>query len=135
MFESIKNMLKGIYLNVKKGTWYVIQLGFRISNDEILDILISRPSTPITSGPPKARKASRKTNIKKDPRHAGIDRKTKKENSDSQLNVRKFQLLILRLLLTIQQMAHKRTASKMDAETGQSIKQEWEMQTRSHTAR
>ena len=83
VFESIKDMLEGIYSDVKKGTRYVVWLGFRMSDDEILNTSISRPSTPITSGPPKARKALRKTNIKKEPRHAGIDRKTKKENSDS----------------------------------------------------
>src|SRR5437764_15361104 len=103
-FESIKDMLEGIYSDVKKGTRHVVWLGFRVSDDDILDIRdasVSRPSTPITSGPPKARKASRKTNIKKEPRHAGIDHKIKKENSDSQLNVRKSQMLILCLLLII----------------------------------
>ena len=104
VFESIKDMLEGIYSDVKKGTRYVVWLGFRMSDDEvpaIRDTSVSRPSTPATQDPPKARKASRKTNIKKEPRHAGIDHKIKKENSDSQLNVRKSQMLILCLLLII----------------------------------
>ena len=66
----MKDMLEGIYSDVKKGTRYVVWLGFRISDDEILaiqDASVSRPSTPITLGLPKARKASRKTNIKKEP--------------------------------------------------------------------
>jgi len=92
VFESIKDMLEGIYSDVKKGTRYVVWLGFRMSDEEILaiqDASVSRPSTPVTSNPHKARKASRKANIKKEPQYAGIDRKIKKENSDSQLNVRK----------------------------------------------
>ena len=67
VFKSMKDMLEGIYSDVKKGTQYVIWLGFRMSDDEILDASISRPSTPITSDPPKARKALRKINIKKKP--------------------------------------------------------------------
>ena len=66
VFENMKDMLEGIYSDVKKGTRYVVWLGFRISDDEILaiqDASVSRPSTPATSDPPKARKASRKKNI------------------------------------------------------------------------
>ena len=92
VFESMKDMLEGIYSDVKKGTRYIIWLSFRMPDDEvpaIRDASDSRPSLPATQDPLKARKASRKTNIKKEPRHAGNNRKIKKENSDSSLNVRK----------------------------------------------
>ena len=51
---------------MKKGTRYVVWLGFRISDDEIFNVLISRPSTLITLGLLKARKVLRKINIKKE---------------------------------------------------------------------
>ena len=52
MFKSIKNILKGIYLNVKKGTRYIVWLDFRVFDDETLaiwDISVSKsdPSTPV----------------------------------------------------------------------------------------
>jgi hypothetical protein len=69
-----------------------------MSDDEILpirDVSASRPSTPATSDPPKSRKASKKAKIKKESRRTNIGHKIKKENPDSQLNVRKSQSLIL----------------------------------------
>ena len=86
VFESIKDMLEGIYSDVKKGTRYVVWLGFRMSDDEvpaIRDTSVSRPSILVIQDSPKAYKASQKTNIKKEPRHTNINRKIKKENSDS----------------------------------------------------
>jgi hypothetical protein len=106
VFESIKDILEGIYSDVKKGTRHVVWLGFRVSDDETLairdtSIPLSDLSTPIEQNPPKVRKASRKTKIKKESQRAGIDRKIKKENSNSQLNVRKSQLFVIRFLLII----------------------------------
>ena len=53
-----------------------------MSDDEvpaIRDTSVSRPSTPATQDPPKARKVLRKTNIKKKPRYANINRKIKRK--------------------------------------------------------
>jgi hypothetical protein len=93
VFGNIKEMLEGIYSDVKKGTRHVVWLGFRVSDDETLaireaSIPTSNPGTPATQDPPKTRHVSRKTKIKKEPKHTGIDRKIKKEKSDSKLNVR-----------------------------------------------
>jgi hypothetical protein len=90
-FKNIKNMLEGIYLNVKKGFCYIIWFGFKVFDDDIFDIQnASDFNTPATQNPSKTRKASRKINIKKKFQHADINRKIKKKNSDFQLNVRKF---------------------------------------------
>ena len=53
IFKSIKDILEGIYLDIKKGIRHIIQLSFRVSDDEILNIrnaLISKSdfSTPVT---------------------------------------------------------------------------------------
>ena len=47
------------------------------------DVSVSKPSILAILDLPKARKASRKANIKKKPRYININRKIKKENSDS----------------------------------------------------
>ena len=88
VFGSIKEMLEGIYSDVKKGTRHVVWLGFRIPDDEILaireaSISRSNPGTPIKQEAPESRPVSRKTKIKKEPT------KIKKEKSGSKLNVRK----------------------------------------------
>ena len=60
VFESIKDMLKGIYSDVKKDMQYVIWFGFRMSDDEIFAIQnasVFKLSMLITSGSSKAYKA------------------------------------------------------------------------------
>jgi len=46
-FESIKDILEGIYSDMKKGTRYVVWLGFRVSDDDILDIRDASVSTEV----------------------------------------------------------------------------------------
>ena len=66
-FESIKDILEGIYSDVKKGTRHVVWLGFRVFDDDILNIRdISDSNTLATQNSFKARKVLRKTNIKKE---------------------------------------------------------------------
>ena len=93
VFKNIKDILENIYSDMKKGTRYIIQLSFRIPDDEvsaIRDTSDSKPSIPVTQDLLKARKVLRKINIKKKPRYTNNNYKIKKKNSDSNLNIRKF---------------------------------------------
>ena len=38
IFKNIKNILKDIYLDMKKDTRYIIQFNFKISDEEIFTI-------------------------------------------------------------------------------------------------
>jgi hypothetical protein len=94
VFNSVKELLEGIYSDVKKGTRYVIWLGFRVSDEETLviresSVPISASTTPAKRAPSKARPATKKTQIKKEPGLLNNNRKIKQEKPDTQSNVRK----------------------------------------------
>lgn len=94
VFNSVKELLEGIYSDVKKGTRYVIWLGFRVSDEETLVIRESSVPTSVSTTPakqvlPKARPATKKTKIKKEPGLLDNNRKIKQEKPDAKSNVRK----------------------------------------------
>jgi hypothetical protein len=69
-FSSVKELLEGIYSDVKKGTRYVVWLGFRMSEEETLPLReLSAPiigsTSPIKSTPAKPRPALKKKNLKR----------------------------------------------------------------------
>ena len=94
VFNSVKELLEGIYSDVKKGTRYVIWLGFRVSDEETLVIRespvpTSASTTPAEPAPPKTRLMTKKTKIKKEPGLLNNNRKIKQEKSSALSNVRK----------------------------------------------
>src|SRR2546423_14592725 len=93
VFSSVKELLEGIYSDVKKGTRFVVWIGFRVSDEDIFTIRessvpTSTSASPVKEAPPKARPVTRKTKIKKEPALSNNNRKVKKENPDAKPNVR-----------------------------------------------
>jgi hypothetical protein len=93
VFSSVKELLEGIYSDVKKGTRFVVWLGFRVSDEETLAIQessvpTSTSATPVMQAPPKTRPVAQKTKIKKEPSLSNNNRKIKQEKSDAKPNVR-----------------------------------------------
>jgi hypothetical protein len=94
VFSSVKELLEGIYSDVKKGTRFVVWLGFRVSDEETLVIRelpvpTSASTTPAEQAPPKTRLTTTKTKIKKEPGLLSNNRKIKPEKPSAQSNVRK----------------------------------------------
>jgi hypothetical protein len=92
-FNSVKELLEGIYSDVKKGTRFVVWLGFRVSDEETLvirelSVPTSVSATPVKKASSKARPA-KKTNIKKEPGLLNNNRKIKQEKPSARSNVRK----------------------------------------------
>jgi hypothetical protein len=66
-----KELLEGIYSDVKKGTRFVVWLSFRVVDDETLVvreslISISTPATPVIRKLPESRASSCKTKVKEE---------------------------------------------------------------------
>lgn len=94
VFNSVKELLEGIYSDVKKGTRFVIWLGFRVYDEETLVIRespvpTSASTTPAEQAPTKTRLMTKKTKIKREPGLLNNNRKIKQEKSSAQSNVRK----------------------------------------------
>jgi hypothetical protein len=93
VFSSVKELLEGIYSDVKKGTRFVVWIGFRVSDEDTLTIRessvpTSTSASPVKKAPPKPRPVTQKTKIKKEPALSNNNRKVKKENPDAKPNVR-----------------------------------------------
>jgi hypothetical protein len=93
VFNSVKELLDGIYSDVKKDTRFVVWLGFRVSHEETLvsresSIPTSASTTLAEQAPPKVRLMTKKTKIKKEP-GLNNNRKIKQEKPSAQSNVRK----------------------------------------------
>ena len=81
-FSNVKELLEGIYSDVKKGTRFVVWLGFRVPDDETLvvrelPISTSTPATPVTRDLLELRSTSRKIKIKEESGIFRSDRKIK----------------------------------------------------------
>jgi hypothetical protein len=92
-FSNVKELLEGIYSDVKKGTRFIVWLSFRVPDDETLvvrELLISTstPATPVTRDLSELRSTSRKTKIKEEPGVFQSDRKIKQEDFDIKPNIR-----------------------------------------------
>jgi hypothetical protein len=94
VFSNVKELLEGIYSDVKKGSRFVVWLGFRVSDEETL--VIREPSvptsvstTPAKRAPPKHRPIPEKTKIKKESGVSDSNQNIKQEKSDAKSNVRK----------------------------------------------
>jgi hypothetical protein len=89
-FSNVKELLEGIFSDVKKGTRFVVWLGFRVPDDEALELptATSTPATPVVRDLPAARSTLRKTKVKEEPGISRSNRKIKQEDSDMKSNVR-----------------------------------------------
>jgi hypothetical protein len=88
VFSGVKELLEGIYSDVKKGTRFVVWLGFRVPDDETLVIRESPiATTPVKQTPTGPRSMSRKKEIKKEPCDSSSIHEIKQEKSSGKSNV------------------------------------------------
>jgi hypothetical protein len=110
-FSNVKELLEGIYSDVKKGTRFVVWLGFRMPDDETLNvreesISTSVPSTPLQQATAKPSSKSQEVTIKREPGVSNRRRKIKQEKLDTKPNVRKVPLALLNTFINNQGKRH-----------------------------